>query len=497
MVRAGVCALLAVMLCAPRPALGGAAKAEDLFEAPPGVVGWWAFDPARFASAEDRAAERRLLEAGMQAALSAGLIRDQEAAYAVAALLGASVAGSSPHRVCVLDFRAEPEADGNGMAVQSLQMVLELRTREDHRRLVGAIRSIVIEAEDVEEDDRPAGAQRTEEVAPGREAVIYTRSDWPAWREVSWHSGPGAFTIGLGRGALARWFALRDAEVSDAPRAWDAHLDALDAAGRPRRAPFLRAYCDIDALRRGFPEAFQDGRAVRLLGSLGLANARDLMVHGAWVDEEPGPNLLALDASWSPRSRPPGDVRTGAITSSAWPEEASMTLGRPPGSYAMVVRGEWMAWLGLGVNAYAGTMTELRLLAFRSKAQRWVRTVGPVYQRLSERMGPWVVLSDVPRPPVPVPGLSTVFAEARPGQDAGEIEAELEAVLRSLGDERVVRDERTGVWSLRVLPEEADPAGVVRAAAFAVVDRGERPPVVVISWSPAAAAEARAWLLRE
>jgi len=472
---------------APRaPAAAPADDAAGLFRGPPGALGWWAFDPRRFGSADGRV-ERGFLEAGMQAALAAGLINDQDAAYVVAALLGASVAGAAPHRLAVLDFAAEPKGPDGGMTVRRLQMVLELRTGDDHRRIVRAIRSIVIEAEDVEEDVRPPGAQRTFEITPGRRGNAYLREGWPEWREVSWHSSDEAFYVGLGRGALERWFAGKQAS----PRrdgGWSVHAETV----RSRRSgeTFFNAYCDIDALRGAFPEAFAGGRATRFLASFGLTNARDLMLHGRWSEQAEGPAIVALDASWSSRSRRPDQVRVGKLTADAWPEGVR-SPAEPAGSYALVVRGEWAAWLALAVNAYGGTLGEFDAMTYEARVNIWARRHGADFQRLASRLGEWVVMSDAPTPPAPIPGLATMFAEAKPGQSAEAIEADLAAVLNSVGEDRLVHDEARGVWSLRVLPKEADPAGLLRAASFAVVDRGERPAMVIISWSPAAVVEAR------
>ncbi|MEL7473396.1 MAG: hypothetical protein AAGK04_08765 [Planctomycetota bacterium] len=485
--------VLAALVCA-RPAAAGKVANDDLFDVPRGVIGWWAFDPTRFASVADRAVERRLLETGIQAALSAGLIRDQEAAYAVAALLGGSVAGSAPHRVCVLDFEAKPINRAGGMRLEEFQVVLELRTGDDHRGLVRALRAIVVEAEDVEEDLRPAGVQRTVELAPGREGVVYTRADWPTWREVSWHSGDDAFYVGFGRDALRDWFSLQAADAAaegEPSPAWSAHTRAVevDRAGDV----FMSAYCSIDALRRGFPEAFERGRAVRTFASMGLSNARELMLHGRWAEQDEGPPLLAIDASWSPRSRAPGTASHREMTTDAWPADVGR-IHSPPGSYAMVVRGEWSQWLALGVNAYGASRGEFAAMTFQAKARRWVRDTLPSFRRLADSMGPWVVLSDVPRPPAPIPGLATVFAEAKAGADAATMDRDLAAVLASLGEDRVVHDRETGIRSLRVLPQSADPAGVVRAVSFLVVDRAERPPVLLISWSPSGVREALRWV---
>ncbi|MEO0483845.1 MAG: hypothetical protein AAF138_09495 [Planctomycetota bacterium] len=464
-----------------------AADVVDLFEGPPGALGWWAFDPRRFGSAEGRV-ERGLLEAGMQAALAAGLIDDQDAAYVVAALLGASVAGAAPHRLAVLDFAAKPAGRDGGMAIERLQMVLELRTEDDHRRIVRAIRSIVIEAEDVEEDTRPTGRQRTFEFGEGREANAYLRDGWPEWREVSWHSSDEAFYVGLGRGALERWFAGDPGPDWPGAGDWSAHAGAV--AERREGETFFNAYCDIDALRRAFPEAFSGGRAARFLASFGLSNARDFMLHGRWNAQPSGPAIVGLDASWSARSRRPDVVRVGRLSTNEWPEGAR-NPAEPAGSYAIVVRGEWTAWLSLALNAYGGTLGEFDAMTYEARVSRWGRAHAAVYQRLASRLGDWVVLSDAPTPPAPIPGLATIFAEAKPGQTAAAIEADLAQVLGSVGEDRLVRDEAAGVWSLRVLPKEADPAGILRAASFAVVDRGERPAVLLISWSPAAVAEAR------
>jgi hypothetical protein len=137
-------------------------------------------------------------------------------------------------------------------------------------------------------DPDAAGAQRVVTLPDGGEAVAFRRSDWPEWAELGWASRPGRFAVGVGAGAMEAWSSRGGDAEAGAPPPWAAHR-----ALAPREGEFFELWIDIGALRERYPSAFHTGRTPRMLGALGLSDARRVMVHGRlWDDGAAGPPLL-------------------------------------------------------------------------------------------------------------------------------------------------------------------------------------------------------------
>ncbi len=458
---------------------------------PPDAVAYWRLDTTKFAGARmDPAvlAQRRVLIAGLRAAVASGLIAEPRAAGALEAVLAASEVGARPHTLCLIDLDADRPERGEGIEPNVLRMVLELESVGDHAALLRTLRAILVGDA---KGDADAAAQRAITLPGGVTGVAFRRAEWAPWREVQWASTDRTFVIGLGAGSLDRWFGAQQAAINpdDVPAIapeWDAHRRHV-ADSRPDGDIIFEAYLGLDRARAGFPWGFMRGRVRRVLETVGLSNARDVMIHARWIEPRPGashPPLIAADMSWRARSERPEIVRSVQISEAAWPQRG-VSMPAPPGTYAMVLRADWERWVMTALTLYPAASSsedEPR----RSAAMRdWTRRNIGTLARLLSRAEPWLVVSDVPLPVTPMPGAATFFIELRPGADAREAGDLLRTLIGSHMDRVLVQD---GVWSYNV-----DDRGVLRIPSWGFVGPKDK-PILVGGWGPPVVTENRARL---
>lgn len=451
---------------------------------PADAVAYWRFDPSRFggAAADPAAlAQRRVVLAGMRAAVASGLVGESRAAGALDALLAAAEVGARPHTLCLLDLDGHRRGDGQGLAPEVLRFALAVESSGDHAALLRTLRAILIGGD----AQAVAGAQQ-EIVLPGSvRGVRYREPGWSPWREVQWASTADSFVIGFGAGSLERWFSAQaSGPPDDAP--WAPHRLAVERQ-RQTGDVFFEAYLGLDQARRGFPWGFRGGRVRRVLETLGLSNARDVMIHGRWIEPAgaaPGPALIALDVTYSARSERPGVVRRVAVSEDRWPED--LRIEPPPGTYAVVMRAPWGAWITTALDLVWAASSADHADAKRAAIRAWLRGPGgQALTRLIASVEPWAVVSDVPAPIAPIPGASTLFVPIKPGVSASAFE---DLLRRTLADHRDRLQVQDGVWSFKV-----DPGGVLRIPSWGVVGRAAA-PVFVGGWGPPVVIENRARL---
>lgn len=449
---------------------------------PEDAIAWWRLDPSRFAA--NRAdpavrAQREVVVAGLRAAVASGVIADESAARTLEALLAASEVGGRKHTLCLLDLEAERAPDGTGMAPRVLRMALELETGADHASILRSVRAIL-----VGDGQRPAsapGVQREIELPGGVRGVAYREQGWAPWREISWASTERSFVVGLGRGALERWFEAQHRPV-EAATSWAGHEQWVDAS-RPSGPIFFRAYMNFDRIRDGFPEAFVEGRTPRVLDAISLSNAREVMLHGRWIDaERTGVDIpmIAGDITWSARSERPGVVRGLPISESTWP--ARLRMAPPPGSYLIVLRADWERWVHTALELVPAASRTTSTWRRRVAIRRWLRGHGNELRTFLLMLEPWLVLSDVPTPISPMPGAATFFTPLKRGVTARQASEAFQSLL-SAHAERIGSEQ--GVWWFRV-----DSGGVLRIPAWGFVGpKGE--PIMVGGWGPPVVTENR------
>jgi len=456
---------------------------------PHDALAWWRFDPTGFGSAATPRAQRETVLAGMRAAVSSRIIDDRRAASALEGVLVAAEVGATEHTLCLLDFAAERPPDGAGMDVQRLQIILELRTGADHSAYVRTIRAILVDAPRAGGDDAAAGAprQRVLELPGGRRGVAFTRAGWPDWREVSWSSHDGVFVVAMGRGALHKWFEAQENGAGEGPEArWAPHRASVDEA-RPAGEVFLEAYADLRTLRNAYPEAFHSGRISRVLATLGLLPAAEVMAHARRVRDDPGAQpLVVLDTTTTPQ-RGAAPVRT-PLSESSWPGGA-LPIARPPGTYVIVSRVDWAELFALAMHVLLASTQDSDADARRASMEAWEGAHGASRDLLMGSLGPWLVVCDSPTPLLPIPGAATFIAPLSEDADAAAARRALENMLGPFRD-RVDLDPAS-VWSLRV-----DPAGFLRLPAWGIVE-GARARVFVGGWGVPVVTETRERLRRE
>lgn len=457
---------------------------------PADSVAFWRLDPSRFAANRgDPAtkAQRQVLIAGLRAAVLSGVIKNERASRALEGLLAASEVGGRPHTLCLLDLDATRPASGEGMDVRTLRMVIEIESVGDHAALLRSLRAILLG--DPSPDDAP-GAQRELKLPGGARGVAFRRPEWSGWHEVAWASTDRAFIIGLGEGAIERWLKAQtpppDGRGSGGEPPWGAHETFVENS-RPHGEVFFEAYLGLDRVRQAFPEAFVDGRVRRMLEALDLGNARDVALHGRWIDVPPeethgaGAPLIAADVTWSARSETPGIVHGLPISESRWLPK-SVSMSPPQGSYLIVMRADWYGWIRKSLDMYVATSPGSKELRHRHAAASWLRRNDGRLRSFASKLAPWLVISDVPTPVTPIPGAATLFAELRRGVSVESIEGDL---LELVGANRERIKVEDGVWWYGV-----DPGGVLRIPAWGFVGSRQN-PIMVGGWGPPVVTENR------
>ena len=151
--------------------------------------------------------------------------------------------------------------------------------------------------------------------------------------------------------------------------------------------------------------------------------------------------------------------------------------------------------MDLGVLTYRQWRRESDRAEFDERHRAWMREHRRDLERVLRSLDDWMVLSDVPRPPLPVPGMTSLFVELRPAVSRARFASAMQDVLASLGD-RTVYDASREIWSFRLLDASVDPAGALRALAWGLAG-SSRSPVVVGGWGPVVVEENRGRLLSE
>lgn len=471
------------------PALGA------MPDAPPSAIAWYHYDPSPPPGSVARPGadpvQRDLLLGAVRAGLTTGLFGDATSAHALQGLLAAAELGHAPHTVSLLEFRAHREPDGSGMDIDTLRCVitLELRGRASVAPLLRSIRALAVATS---ENDAGALEQSAIALPGGRPAVLLTSTKWPPWMALSWTTTDELFTLGIGRGALEASLAPAPGGA-DTP-AWVDHR-AKVTQFRPPTSTFLELYADIEALRRAFPAAFASGRTPRMLGTLDLGEARSAMLHARFVLPEAeapaSPPMIALDwTSWDDWG-----VAWSPLSASRWPGDAPVGMAPPPGSSVLVARIDWRELFDDALNIYEATVPDTELAGFRASRRRWMDRNGPGVDELLGSLRPWLVLSDVPTPILPIPGLATVFVGTRGGAEDGapasveRLESIAAGLLDSFSDELFV----SGAPGRRTWALKLDRRGVVRLPAWGFVDAGGG-PLLVGGWGLPVVAENRSRL---
>jgi hypothetical protein len=144
--------------------------------------------------------------------------------------------------------------------------------------------------------------------------------------------------------------------------------------------------------------------------------------------------------------------------------------------------------LDWALDVYAATVQDSDLPAFEAARARWETTHAEAIGSLLGAFRPYLVLSDVPPPLLPIPGLATLFVAAdRSDHDTKALESLLEDLVAPFSD-RLIAAGPLGArsWALKL-----DDRGVVRLPAWGFVSTPSG-PLLVGGWGLPVVQENRA-----
>ncbi|MCA9299696.1 MAG: hypothetical protein KDA28_11550, partial [Phycisphaerales bacterium] len=302
-------------------------RAQTFPDVPSDTIAWVACDPGVLARGESSDLRRARIDGAVRAVLAHVLVQDDAASDALAPILGAALDGETPFRLSLIGFEGESHRTGrdNGITLSACRMIVEVHAT--------------------------SGAMR-------RALDASTRQDaWPDWLTIESRESGGLLTVGIGTDALRAW----DNMLGRASGHWQTHQAAARQA-RPNSQPFFQCYVDLNALRRGMPEAFVNGRGDRLLEILGLRNTRSIMFHGMRTPPErvgvqgtqgtyTGPPLLSVLATYSSRSRGYGNIGAQLFGSSIVGGIES-DVGTPDDGWQSIAAFDPDRLIALGVGLY-------------------------------------------------------------------------------------------------------------------------------------------------
>lgn len=493
---------------------------------PAEALAWYRFDPTRFVSPPEPGAASPasgggggataapdenpaapaptpaggLLPAALLVLQRSGVIED-DVLPVVHALVGASIAGSVPHSVCLLDLDlAYDDTAEDGVRVLTAQAVLTIETGRNHHTLLNALDGILGHYAATAE----GGRQSLFTLPDGRQAGRFESTAWGTWRTLEWTSQPDAFLVGLGTGALERWISIQQSGngatarptasgggqsgsprpiVADEPL-MELHRSIVDLMRPARGATFLEIWLNLERMHTRMPDILAQGRVREQLVAWQLDNARNWMLHGRWSDR-----FLLFDLTWQRRSESRTDVAHRSLTVDRMPAELQFRVPRT-GDFLIVAPMDHAGAFTRTVGAYRGLLSGERRAAFDTAYERWSARHRRILPEVLRSFEPWVVVTNVPAPPAPIPGACTVYFELRDPADPRVVARQLDGLLESfvalpapeeLGDARIVRDERQDLSYLQV-----ERTGLLRAPAWGWAGR-----VLVAGWGPPVVVENR------
>ncbi len=341
---------------------------------------------------------------------AAGVVRGEDQPVADGILI-ASLLGAHPHEAVVYELQAARYRPRELM-MQRLQMVLAIDAPGRFGQLHQSLATIVSHY-------GPAATreQSVLKLPGGRFGIRYRQPTWPAWLTLEWSADKRQFFVGLGEGALERWFADEPGDdqrprpnVHGGGPAVDAHRRLIDPP--PGQAPFLETFVDLTRLRRGAPTLFVTGRTTPALELFELEDRHQWMVHGRRAG-----TFMVLEVT----SERAGQFSRSTLSLDHWPEDAGMAM--PPGKFHLVAPINWPA-------AAQRVLDLVRIIydapdrpMFDRLLDEYERQAGTSIDEYVEKLGPYVVACDYPRPWLTIPGTASVYAPLDPQADATEARA--------------------------------------------------------------------------
>ncbi|MCA9277835.1 MAG: hypothetical protein H6815_03515 [Phycisphaeraceae bacterium] len=494
--------LLATFTSASTRAQGTRDTIEQMRRIPDGVIAWWVYNPGALGNGGEGTIDRRVIEGALRIALSSGMV-EGETAEILTGLLAGCAFSDAPSRVCLLDIQTEPDTSPGAAFgdwhITSISAVVEIHTNTRQPALLQTVKSVFLDSPATGSQTSGGVSQKQITLANGQAAVVLQQAPngttpVSLWSEVSWTSEPGVFTLAIGRDTLSDWIRRRDAHNTADVMAshWQVHRDTIDA-GTAQGSVFAEVYVNIDAMRDRFETSLLYGRTDDVLNVSNIGNMRDVMLHARLVDASlvridgglpnatyNGPPLIELDATWSTRREKPGIAHTHRVADSVWPAWL-ITYGPPPGTYAMVVDLDWERTVAWFLATKRSMLDADERVAFNQKLRAWSTRYNATLKRLAQSFESQVVLTDVPRSPVALPGVCTLLCEAKPSMNYDRLLRDLDSILGSAHKSVKPMHDKL-MWSVSILPENTDPAGILSVFAAGLAGNAEK-PVLVAGWS--------------
>ena len=251
----------------------------------------------------------------------------------------------------------------------------------------------------------------------------------------------------------------------------------------------LEAYVNIDALRERFASAFRTGRTPRMLKALHLETASSVMLHGRFVEQgEKHLPLLAIDHTVL-GSTPEAVMQRIQWSLDAWPEDLPPITSEDGATYALIAAPDWPSLVDQAIEIHNATIPDKGIQEHVQGVAAWRAQRGAALDRLLGEFGEFLVLSDTPQPPAPIPGLATVLVPV-----SGDATVAAEAMSGVLSDfqDRVRTNTSKGDtrWAYSI-----DSGGLVRLPVWSVMRRGGH-AALVGGWGYACLKSGERWLAR-
>ncbi len=467
--------------------------ADVLFHIPEDAIAMYHLDPRAF---EGSAEVAQFLPAAVNLGKSMGVI-DSKFFPIVDGLSAASMAGAVPHSLCVLSLDAEyDETASRGFRIDELQAVLVLHTAADHRSYLSGLQTILNhyappKSADADEDHQ--SSQRLFTLPDGTSAGRYLPADRPIWQTIEWASTADAFIVGLGHGAIEKWVRNQAATTKNRIVALHhAKLTNLDVDPRElnkvETQSFLSMWINFDRLHEVVPDIVAQGRPRRMLTTWQLDNARNWMWHG----RRRGKYLL-FDITWQRRSDQRDVVAHRSLTLGHWPGD--LQLPEPTCDFVAVIPMDFAQVYERIIQAYRATMSPSKLPAYDELLLSHRRRHRTTYEHLWPAFKPYLILSNFPAPPVPVPGACTVYFELegkRP--NARIVQNRMDSILKTflksptpqdMGDSAVRYDRKNRLYYLQL-----ERSGMLRIPAWGWAENR----YLIGGWGPPVVTTSREWL---
>jgi hypothetical protein len=312
---------------------------------------------------------------------------------------------------------------------------------------------------------------------------------WARWQAVEWASLPDSFVVGLGEGAIENWVSAQNERPS--PAFLNRHRSALASEQAVDASRVLEIWIHFDRIHENMPDIIAQGRPRRMITAWKLDDARNWMFHA----RRAGRYLLA-DITWQRRREPDHVIAHRALTLDHWPSEL-LTLREPPGEFLAVFKADFARIYDRLLAAHRATISPVKLEAYDKSIQQHHVRHRQAYESLWPVFKPFLIISDHPSPPVPIPGALNVYFELEPDASAKQAQARMESILarylsaaepERLGDAAVRLDRDTQTYYLLL-----EKTGRLKFPAWSWV--GGR--FLVGGWSPHAVVENRTRIEKE